>query len=215
MFLSVTALNVLVALAWLLRPAGWMPSLAVGIPVGLMLIWLVRRRVGRDPRAGNRAYYVLSGIVLVLSWLPVAALTALVISVEEPWPISLRHGPDTGYAAEVFETTFGRPADQAVTELYGRTEWAGFGEHITSVKFRYTDEAVLTEIVESLSLERVPPGQPDVDAWPGPPWWPPQQVLAHAHVVYRSSFPETSQVFRRLWIDEARRLAYFQDVDVG
>ena len=44
----------------------------------------------------------------------------------EPWPISRRQGPDTGYAQDLYRKLLGEDAPGAVRDLYARDEW-GFG----------------------------------------------------------------------------------------
>jgi hypothetical protein len=224
-----TALNASVALLWLaaalgrssgLRPEEAGLALLLGIPLGGSVIWVLRRRCTPPLSGAARLYVAVSKVGLTLAWLPVgvyaAFATTLWVVLAEPWPLSLRQGPDTPHAREVFAARFGFPAPASVRRLYARREWACFGEHVTLVTFEWTDEQVIRDIVSTLSLETVPQdGVTALQAWPGPPWWPTRGELSLADEAYRRPGRPDSQVFMNLWIDRKRRRAFFQDVDVG
>jgi hypothetical protein len=224
-----TALNASVALLWLAaalgRSSGLRPEetglfLLVGIPLGGSVIWVLRRKQPAPLSRAARTYVIASKVGLTLAWIPVglyaAFVTMLWVALAEPWPLSLRQGPDTRHAREVFAARFGFPAPPSVRRLYARHEWAGFGEHVTSVTFEWTDEQVIRDIVSTLSLETVPQdGVTALHGWPGPPWWPTRGELSLADEAYRRPGKPDAQVFMHLWIDRKRRRAYFQDVDVG
>jgi hypothetical protein len=171
--------------------------------------------VARTPRL----YLTLSRVGLALAWLPAAVVSAFLggfaVAIEEPWPLSRRQGPDTEHARELFAATFGFSPSSAVVRLYGRNEWAGFGEHVISIAFEWTDEQVVGDIIARLMLEPVPEAEVKaLRVFPGPAWWPPSEELSRLREAYRN--PQGSeQMFTHVWIDRARRRMYFQDVDVA
>ncbi|MGE3540481.1 MAG: hypothetical protein AB7N91_23950 [Candidatus Tectimicrobiota bacterium] len=215
-FCLYTALNGLAALGWL-APSGWGVSLLAGLALSGAIIWYWHRTAGAAPSSrAMRLYFTVSKIGWTLSCLPIGGGMALWIAVEEPWPLSLRHGPDTPYAREVFTQHMQFVPPASVTALYGRRAWAGFGEHITSITFRFTDEEVIRTMVTTLSLELVPPGEVQMlRALAGPGWWPAQAMLSRLPEAYRHKWGADPQVFRHLWIDRVQRRVYFQDVDIG
>jgi len=90
------------------------------------------------------------------------------------------------------------------------------GEHITSIAFSYTDDAVVRGIVDKLALQAVPPGEiARLGAFPAPSWFPSTVTLQQLPEAYRQSRADNPQVFVHLSVDRARRKVYFQDVDVG
>ncbi|MFQ5506475.1 MAG: hypothetical protein ACE5F1_17025 [Planctomycetota bacterium] len=219
-FWAYTVLNC-IALLWWLALAGlpglvlgkifWI-GLVLGYPVGMVTI----RRWGRrivPPLPRTRTYYRLSKIFLALSWLPAAALAGILILLTEPWPLSLRQGPDTSSARELFAYEFGMRPPVSVVELYGRRKWGGLGEHMNCVAFRFTDEAVIEDIVRHRSLIAVPADEiSTLQSLPGPSWWPAKETLSRMPEAYRHP-SSISQWFRHLWIDRAQGKVYFQDVD--
>ena len=214
-----TTLNLLVVFWWLSRmtrsihpPASLTPALVVLIPVVGLIVWWLRRS-GARPR---RAYALLSAAFLALSWVPMAGMMMIHALVAEPWPLSLRQGPDTASAREAFRQAFGNEPPASVSMLYARMEWAGPGEHITSIAFSYTDDAVLRGIVDKLALRAVPPEEiAQLGAFPAPSWFPSSAMLKQLPEAYKQPRTDDPQVFVHLWVDRARRKVYFQDVDVG
>lgn len=154
--------------------------------------------------------------LLAVLWIPVAGFTTVLVLLEEPWPLSLRHGPDTAAARTIFRQRFGFGPPAAVTNLYAREAFAGPGEHVTSIAFTYLDDGVIDAVVAKLSLLRVPDGDVrTLRAQPGPAWFPVEDVLRRLPEAYRQQELDHSDVFRHLWIDRANRRVYFQNVDTA
>ncbi len=211
----------LTAASWLVSAWGHAPDLVrlgawtfllLGVPTALAaLTWFARGRVLSTRR---RRWTVRAAVAaLVIAWLPVGAFATLWVAVTEPWPLSLRQGPDTASARETFERNLGFAPPPSVTQLFARLEWGGPGEHLLYVSFHFEDDAVLEQIVTHLRLERddEAPAAPDFS---GPAWWPPMDSLDQIAEIYR--WPNGQpQRFVRLWVDRSASRAYLHDVDVS
>jgi len=214
-----TTLNLLVASWWLAVttrivrvPSSLTPALVLLIPlVGLTVWWL--RRNSHKPL---RAYAWFSAAFLALSWVPIAGMMTVYALIAEPWPLSLRQGPDTTAAREGYRLAFGSEPPASVTGLYAHMQWEGPGEHVTFIAFDYTDDEVVRAIVDKFALRPVPAGEiPQLRAVAGPAWFPSAPTLQQCREAHRQARPDHPDVFVHLWVDRARRRVYFQDVDTG
>jgi hypothetical protein len=167
LFRLVTALDVLAALVlalFLVESSPWAnPVSDYGVPLGMVALflvlppaavvwwWLARR--AQRPAPGRRLYYAVSKLFLTLAWLPGAFLALLLAFVVQPWPISLRQGPDTAYAREGFarHLRFAPPAE--VDDLHYRGE--GIRDATYWIAFRCSDPAVVERIAAELGLAPV------------------------------------------------------------
>lgn len=187
----------------------------IAIPIVVVVLWRWRRAqpaTRRNVRAGLLAAMAL----LAAAWVPVAGFTTVLVLLEEPWPLSLRQGPDTASAKAIFQQRLGFEPPPAMTNLYAREAFAGLGEHTTFIAFTYLDEGVIEAVVTKAALRRVPDGDVGtLRAQPGPAWFPVQDVLRRLPEAYRQNEPDHPDVFRHLWIDRANRRVYFQDVDTA
>ena len=132
--------------------AAAVPYLFFGVPaVGA----LIANLLAGQPDAGlfqkDRLVWV-SRVLTSFSWVTSAVVIALAVAVFQPWPLSLREGPDTEWSQSGFEATFGFVAPGSVTELYYR-KFSFWQSEEVYVKFRFREPAVVDEIMESLRLE--------------------------------------------------------------
>jgi hypothetical protein len=78
-------------------------ALLVGIPAGILFVLAARRMARAEESARTRRYLRLSLAFLGLAWLPMAALAMFLLALVDPWPFSLRQGPDTASARTVVD----------------------------------------------------------------------------------------------------------------
>ena len=146
-----------------------------------------------------------SALAFVTIW--AAILGAFYVALIEPWPLSLRQGPDTDYARACFERYFGEAPPPDVRDVHCREEWGFGGDSIESIRFGYADADVVERVAAHLRLVR----SPDADVRGlryirGPAWWPNEAALLALPVFYRfESDPRES-----LWVDPDGRVAYWQ-----
>lgn len=190
-------------------------SATVAIPIVIVALWRWRR-ARPAMRRGARTGLLAAMALLAVAWVPAAGLTTVLVLVEEPWPLSLRHGPDTAAARAIFRQRLGFEPPAAVTNLYAREVFAGPGEHVTSIAFAYLDDGVIDAVVAQASLVRVPDGDVGrLGAQQGPAWFPVEGVLRQLREAYRQKESDRPDVFRHLWVDRANRRVYFQEVDTA
>jgi hypothetical protein len=130
-----------------------------------------------------------------------AALAALF----EPWPLSLRQGPDTEYARACFERQLRRPPPPGFVDLYCRQEWGFGGDSVHSIRFTYPEDLAAAAVARHLGMDRV--GEPDRSTLRylrGPPWWPSRAELSGLPRVYRRG------PYAVLWMDPVSRTGYYQ-----
>lgn len=128
-----------------------MLALFLVLPTAFVWLWRVERR-RTAPRSGARkAYCIASRSFLALSWLPTWIPVLFWIAVWQPWPISLREGPDTAFARKGFVRLFGAPPSGAVHEIYYRVD--GPRDPTFFLRCEGVDRARLDGVVQRLGLE--------------------------------------------------------------
>jgi hypothetical protein len=157
--------------------------------------------------AGRKTYFALSKLFLSISWLPSLIPIVFFTAIFEPWPLSLRQGPDTAFAQHRFEKVFGFTPPPSVTELYCQESWEFGDGNFYRFKFRFTDDAAVHKIIETLRLEPVPESETSA-SWmtegSPPSWWPKAGSLKYQEV-YRAGKSKAG-----LWVDRESRIAYYR-----
>jgi hypothetical protein len=161
---ALDALAVLVLALFLVERSAWAnPVSDYGVPLGMVALflalppaavawaWLARR--APRPTPGRQLYYAISKLFLTVAWLPGAFLALLLLFVVQPWPISLRQGPDTDYAREGFQRHLRLPPPPEVDDLHYRGE--GIGDATYWIAFRCSDPALVERIAQELGLKPV------------------------------------------------------------
>ena len=152
---------------------------------------------------------------------------ALLLSATEPWPLSLRQGPDTAHARQGYERLFGFAPDASLSSLY----FYSFNVRDASyyVRFRFDDAAVIDEIVQARDLVEAPDSARrdtrfDLRASSDHlSWWPPETInAAESLFVDRrtgekiaGAIPWNSPIgfSRLLWVDERNGLAFYREIE--
>ncbi len=193
--------------------AAAVPYLFFGVPaVGALIGNLLTGQPDARLFQKDRLIWV-SRLLTSFSWVTSAAVIALAVAVFQPWPLSLREGPDTEWSRSGFEATFGFVAPGSVTELYYRKFSFRRSEEVY-VKFRFREPAVVDEIMESLRLEES--GRPQTyavirdhfrDRW-FTENRPAAEKLTECYESHRA--PEADQF---VWIDRPANLFYYMAVD--
>jgi len=177
------------------------------IPLGALAIWLMNRK-GKGPiTAGKRTYFALSKLFLTISWLPSFIPIVFFMAIFEPWPLSLRQGPDTAFAQHRFEKVFTFTPLPSITELYCQESWEFGDGNFYRFKFRFTDDAVVQKIIDTLRLEPVLESETNA-SWmtegSPPSWWPKPGPLKYQGA-YRAGKSKAG-----LWVDRESRIAYYR-----
>ena len=198
--------------------------LFVLIPLGLagvlLLTFLARRRSSK----GRRIYVAASSLFLVGAWLFTANPMIVLIRLWQPWPLSLKQGPDTDYARDEFRRAFGFEVPPSVSAVHARRV-AIMGEWTQHVRFSFDDPMLVEDIVERFDLVRITEedrsgslvGFVRVRSAPAS-WWPVARVNA-AEVVYvdpdtlafARGEPQGTRVSRILWLDATGRTVFYKE----
>lgn len=142
------------------------------------------------------------GSIYILVW------GLFLMGIFEPWPFSLRQGPDTNYARNLYEQRLMHPLPTGVQNLYARAEWGFGGDTIYSIKFNFTDHSLIQNIVTSLKLEVVPKNEiKNIRILSGPKWWPSKNIFINCDEAYQRKEVDF------LWVDQNKNEAYFQSAN--
>jgi hypothetical protein len=174
-------------------------TFAASIAVALIL----GRRLQNRPMAVRVVLALGGGLATACAiWAVIAGL--VLGALFEPWPFSLRQGPDTAFSRMCYAELLGETPPGDVTRIYCRKEWGFGGDDILSIRFAYQRAATVEAIVARLQLEAVDASERDGARYvSGPAWWPEQHRLLRTRDVYRRS-----REF--LWVDEEAMEAYYQ-----
>jgi hypothetical protein len=176
--------------------------LSVVIPLATMLAWRSGRRRHAALTYGARAYVVYSRVFLALSWVAASAVTAGLVWMEEPWPLSLRQGPDTSLARGVFQRNFG--VEPSISNVYARVDWSG----TMYLAFSFEDAALVERIVERWSLRPARSTDPAEVVLARLSWFPSAEALRQLpeRYVNDSSRGGTSTL---MWVDRVRHRVFY------
>ncbi len=154
-----------------------------------------------------------SRLLTSLSWVISAVVIALALAVFQPWPFSLREGPDTEWSRSGFEATFGFPAAESVTELYYR-KFSFWQSQEVYVKFQFRDPAAVDEIMKSLRVEKADrPRTYTVIRRHFRSRWLTENKPASEKITESYESPWVSGGRQFVWIDRPARLFYYMAAD--
>lgn len=187
-------------------------AVLMGVGVGVL--------AGRRPRAGTGlpiriAVGLLAGLA-TLCLLVVLLMILIYVSLVEPWPLSLRHGPDTDYARDLFDRHVDRAGSDHVTDVYAWRQWGGPGEHVFFSCFVPRDPGLPGRVVRQWRLGPVSDAvRSGLRTWDdGPHWWPAPEVLAAARPMF-SDGGGNPQAYTYFWPDVGGGRACLLGVDIG
>ena len=147
-----------------------MPYLFFGIPgtAGLIHV-LIKDQPDASVFRESRAVWV-SRLITHISWAGSAAIIVIALAAFQPWPFSLREGPDTESAWEGFEQTFGFAAPASVEKLYCRRVSFWQSKEVYA-KLTYSNSAITEQILNKLRMEQGEPrGYQEIHRH-FPSWW--------------------------------------------
>ena len=201
------------------------------IPLALVAVFLLGRRPAATPTRRQKIYTRVSCGILCLSWLvfafPALFWSAVFVAAKEPWPLSLRQGPDSDRGKAGFEKLFGFAAEGAVTELYFYS--FDLRDAAYYVRFRYDDPDVIVRIsaardLVSLPLEAREDARFDLRAHRDRfSWWTPAQINAADSLYVDRPTAEKVAGTRPgkdpvgaaavLWVDSQNGRAYYREIE--
>ena len=182
--------------------------LAPVIPLFFFVLPLVNFGCKWKHSAEQRVKMFAARILFLLVWMPAFAAAMLYVATE-PWPISLRQGPDTGYARSGFREHIGYSALSSVSELYYKADDLGIDSRY-QLRFKTSDAELVDRIVERSQLsESVDKGSTSsYHAGPGPEWWEAESEKRKNARSY-SRGAGTNNRYWHLWYDESTGLVWY------
>ena len=189
-----------------------MPYLFFGIPgtAGLIHI-LIKDQPDAAVFRESRIVWA-SRLITHVSWAGSAAVIVVALAAFQPWPFSLREGPDTDWAREGFEQTFGFAAPASVEKLYCRRVSFWQSRQVYS-KFTYTDPGVAERILDKLQLKKGEPRGYQEIREHFPSWWLrgiPQHDDDALEYHHR---PSATHAGEAVWIDRESKTFYYMYLD--
>ena len=125
----------------------------------------------------------------------------------EPWPISLRQGPDTNCARICFERVVGEELPPTFFGVCCREDWGPFGDSTYSIRFSFDHCSQVESFVQLNDLRRGDDtDRSGFDYYSGPAWWPTEVDLFALPEAYVYQGYEKE----RMWVDPVAQIAYFQ-----
>jgi hypothetical protein len=119
-------------------------------------LWLFRKRKKIVYSGDNRRNILAFRVVFVAGWcavlLPVVFRRAMFFYILEPWPFSLRQGPDTVYSQERFRKVLGFVPENEVNSIF----YKGYDirDYDRYSRFRSCDKSIAEKVL--LNLEKQP-----------------------------------------------------------
>lgn len=177
-------------------------ALSVLVPIASVICWRSTRRRQFGLTHSTRAYVLGSIVFLAPSWAAASAVTAGLVWMEEPWPLSMLQGPDTSRARAVFHRNFG--VEPSVSRVYARVDWAG----TMYIAFSFEDAAIVERIVDRRSLRPVGSSENAEVGLAGPSWFPSAEALAQIPEMYVDD-RSRDRMSTLMWVDRVRRRVFF------
>lgn len=128
-------------------------SLFLVIPIAAISLWLLNRKCRKNISRATDVYFGVSRVLFTMAWLVSCLPIALIIAIAQPWPLSLRQGPDTDYARQGFERFVGFAPPSSVTDIYYRSEFYPSQDIDGKLRFTCRDSTVVTQIIQQLQLQ--------------------------------------------------------------
>ncbi len=140
-------------------------------------------------------------------WLFSCALVAFLAILFEPWPLSLRQGPDTAAAKAGFADVFGADPADGVPAVYYRKKGA-WNNSVIYMRFDIDQPARLASLANAAGLVAYASDAPLPSPPDGPSWWD-ARSLDTATMLYVEV--RAGHVWRGLWLPADSTTAYYFD----
>ena len=147
-----------------------MISLFFIIPVAIITLWFVNRKFRKEHTRPQRALMHAAHAFFFVAWLFSCFPVVFFVGITQPWPLTLRHGPDTGYAREGFTTHAGFAPPSSVSRIYYRID-SGWLDVCYRLRFKVSDPAVVQRIVRHRKLAESEEQKMGLPFSRAPKWW--------------------------------------------
>lgn len=184
-------------------------SLFLVIPVATISLWTLNRTCRNEHSGATRVYFGVSRAMMVLAWLASCVPVAFFVMITQPWPLALRHGPDTRYAKAGFERLIGFAPPSSVSEIYYRAD-GGFLDSEYRLRFRCNDSSVVTQMVARLQLQET--NKPTTRLLSQSPRWWAERMQRRRLLQYAREQP--GKYYWYLWYDPVTGIVWYEEFSV-
>jgi hypothetical protein len=184
-------------------------SLFFLIPFSGIVLWFLNRRCRGGHSRPAKAYLVASRTLLVIAWLLSCLPTVLWIGVTQPWPLTLRHGPDTEYSRQGFARLIGITPPASVSNIYYRAD-EGFLDSGYRLRFTCKDSSVVSHVAARLQLQAT--DNPTLGLLSTTPKWWAEKLQPKGILQYARELP--GKYYWYLWYDPTTGTVWYEEFSV-
>lgn len=182
-------------------------SLFVVIPIAIIGLFLLNRKFRKEHTKRQRVFMHAARTLFFVAWLfscfPIVFLAGLM----QPWPLTLLHGPDTGYARGGFTTHTGFAPPSSVSRIYYRTDDGWLDEHYR-LRFHTGVPEVVQQIVRYHNLKDVQEQKMMLFSYRGPKWWKEKQGKKDLRCYFREN---SGSYYCYLWYDPHTGTVWYEE----
>ena len=185
-------------------------SLFVVIPVAVIVLFFLNWRCRKEHSRRQRIFMHVARALLLVAWLFSCLPVVLIISLTQPWPLSLRHGPDTSYAREGFAKHAGFSAPSSVSQIYYRIDgnWLDVGYRL---RFRISSPDLLHQIVTHHNMTKAEKMKMGLSSSRSPKWWREKRGKKGLECYSREN---PGSYYWYLWYDPATGTVWYEEFSV-
>jgi hypothetical protein len=187
-----------------------MISLFVILPIAGLTLFFLNRRCRKEHTKLQRTLMHAARAVFVVGWLFSCFPVILIIGLTQPWPLTLRHGPDTGYAREGFAKHAGFTPPSSVSQIYYRIDggWLDVGYRL---RFQVTAPDVVHRIVSRHEMTKQDEMKMRHSSSRFPKWWSEKSGRKGLECYSRE---DTGSYYWYLWYDPETGTVWYEEFSV-
>ena len=182
-------------------------SLFFMIPLSVVVLWGLNRRCRTEHSRPQRAYLIASRIVLFVAWLFSCLPVVIWIGLTQPWPLTLRNGPDTNYSQQGFARLVGFTPPASVSDIYYRED-GGIVDSGRRLRFRCNDGSLVTQMVARLHLQETSNPMMGLSSTESPKWW---AERAQHRGLRQYTREEPNRYYWCLWCDPVTGTVWYEE----
>jgi len=185
-------------------------SLFAIIPVAGLALLILNRNCRQEHTKGQRAFMHATRALCAIGWLFSCFPVVLIVGITQPWPLTLRHGPDTGYARDGFAKHTGFPPPSSVSEIYYRMDegWMDVGYRL---RFRASSPEVVQRVIAHHDMTRADKMKMGLFSSRAPNWWREKRGKKGLECYFRE---QPGSYYWYLWYDPQTGVVWYEEFSV-
>jgi hypothetical protein len=190
--------------------AGWllhMGALFVFIiPFSTIILLILMRRYYKERPKREKLYFSISHGFWTVVWYFSLGPTIFFLALQQPWPVSLIHGPDTKYAKACFEIRIRKPMPSSISQIYCRC--IGWQGNTFQIRFKCSDFNFVKDLIVQYQLKEI--STPYSSSMTSPKWW---AEMKHVKELKSYSFEKRTEDRWEswyLWYDPTLGIVWFE-----